>query len=103
VCVLDVPILVVIAGMEGEQETENPSLILNNGDDTITVTSDGFYNMAAIPLNSFYYIHQSNESNISPDFICEGPTQTGLASLPQIMALLFCSWHSNFFFFFNDF
>ena len=86
--------------MGDEQETENPSLILKNGDDTITVTSDGFYNMAEIPLYSSYYIHQSNESNISPAFICEGPTQTGVAALPQIMVLLYCSWHSNLFCFF---
>ena len=94
--VLDVPIFVAIAGMADEQETENPSLGFKNGNDTLTVTSDGLYNMAEIPLDSSYYIRQSDESNISPAFICEGPAQNGTASPPQIMALLYCSWHSNF-------
>ena len=101
--VLDVPIFVAIAGMADEQETENPSLVFKNGDDTLTVTKDGLYNMAEIPVDFSYYIHQSNESNISPAFICEGSTQNGSASLPYITALLYCSWHSNFLFFKNDF
>jgi hypothetical protein len=46
--VFSVPIWVSVGGLGDEGYTDNPSLTIVNGDDNITVFSDGLYNLPSI-------------------------------------------------------
>ena len=87
--------IVGVANLGNELETLNPYLTITNGDFNLNITEDGLYSMADIPLDSTYYIHQSNDSNLASAFRCEGEDQTGIAKKPFVNVLLSCNWHTN--------
>ena len=91
-----IQVFVAVSNLALDTTVTNPSLVIQNGEEKITVTEDGLYAFPSVVLGENYNIVQSTDSVLHEDFLCTaGEDATGVAALPFVSLFVVCGWNSK--------